>query len=103
MLAMSERSDDYDLLSVGCGLAGSVLARAMVMAGFSVLVVEKETKFKGRVRGEVLLAWGSAEAKELGIYHILLANCTRGDRLRTFLLFQQGRNEACEGTINRRR
>ena len=78
---MSGCSNNYDVLSVGGDLAGSVLARAMVLAGFSVMVIEKETTFRGRVRGEVLLSWGSAEAKELGIYHILLANCARGGRL----------------------
>lgn len=68
---------NYDLLIVGGGLAGSVLARAIALEGFKVLVIEKETKFKDRVRGEVLLPWGTVEAKELGIYDILLASCAK--------------------------
>ena len=48
---MSECSNSYDVLSVGGDLAGSVLARAMVLAGFSVLVIEKETTFRGARTG----------------------------------------------------
>ena len=44
----------------------------MALAGFRVLIVEKELKFRDRVRGEVLLPWGSVEAKELDIYETLL-------------------------------
>ena len=44
----------------------------MALAGFRVLIVEKEIKFRDRVRGEVLLPWGSVEAKELDIYETLL-------------------------------
>jgi 2-polyprenyl-6-methoxyphenol hydroxylase-like FAD-dependent oxidoreductase len=49
----------------------------MARAGCRVLVVEKETVFRDRVRGEVLLPWGSAEAKTLGIYDQLLGGCAR--------------------------
>ena len=47
----------------------------MALAGFHVLIVEKDKAFRDRIRGEVLLPWGSAEAKELGIYDTLLNNC----------------------------
>lgn len=72
---MINRTSDYDLLIIGGGLAGSALGRSMAKAGFQVLIVEKETKFRDRVRGEVLLPWGSVEAHELGIYDILLDTC----------------------------
>ena len=74
---MIKSSNHYDLLVVGGGIAGSVLARTMALEGFKVLVIEKETKFKDRIRGEVLLPWGTAEAQELGIYQILLDNCAK--------------------------
>ena len=74
---MAALRKNYDLLIVGGGLAGSVLARAIALEGFKVLVIERETKFKDRVRGEVLLPWGTVEAKELGIYDILLASCAK--------------------------
>ena len=65
----------YDIITVGGGLAGSALAIAMARAGKSVLVLESETSFRDRVRGELLASWGAAEAKELGIYDQLLSTC----------------------------
>ena len=40
----------------------------MAEHGARVLVLESETKFKDRVRGEAMVSWGVNEAKELGIY-----------------------------------
>jgi menaquinone-9 beta-reductase len=74
---MANSGADYDLLIIGGGLAGSTLGRSMALAGFHVLIIEKEMQFRDRVRGEVLLPWGSVEAKELGIYDILLATGAR--------------------------
>lgn len=67
--------DSFDLLIVGGGLAGASLGRSMASCGFRVLIVEKELKFRDRIRGEVLLPWGSVEAKDLGIYDALLETC----------------------------
>ena len=72
---MPNSSDTLDLLIVGGGLAGASLGLSMAMAGFRVLIIEKELKFRDRIRGEVLLPWGSVEAKELGIYDALLETC----------------------------
>ena len=72
---MINRATDYDILIIGGGLAGSALGRSMALAGFQVLIIEKELKFRDRVRGEVLLPWGSVEALELGIYDTLLETC----------------------------
>jgi 2-polyprenyl-6-methoxyphenol hydroxylase-like FAD-dependent oxidoreductase len=66
-----------DLLIIGGGLAGASLGRAMAVAGYHVIILEKETTFRDRVRGEVLLPWGSHEAQLLGIYDILLERCAR--------------------------
>lgn len=49
----------------------------MAQAGFRVLIIDKELKFRDRIRGEVLLPWGSVEAHELGIYDLLLQTCAR--------------------------
>ena len=65
----------YDIITVGGGLGGSALAMAMAQQGKRVLVLENETKFRDRVRGEQLASWGAAEAKELGIYDLLLSSC----------------------------
>ncbi len=65
----------YDIITVGGGLAGSTLARSMAERGYRVLVAERETQFRDRVRGEWLAPWGVAEARELGIYELLLDSC----------------------------
>lgn len=66
---------NYDIVTVGGGIAASALAKAMAERGAKVLVLERETKFKDRVRGEALVSWGVAEANELGIYSLLMEKC----------------------------
>jgi 2-polyprenyl-6-methoxyphenol hydroxylase-like FAD-dependent oxidoreductase len=66
---------DYDLITVGGGLGGSSLAKVMAEAGARVLVLERETAFKDRVRGEGMEPWGVVEAQALGLYEMLLASC----------------------------
>lgn len=69
------RSDMYDIITVGGGLGGATLAKAMAERGHRVLVVERETQFRDRVRGEWLAPWGVAEARELGILDLLSRSC----------------------------
>lgn len=76
----------FDVLIVGGGIAGSTLGRILAQNGIEVLIVEKELVFRDRVRGEVLLPWGSAEAKELDIYEPLLATCGREAPRQIFFL-----------------
>jgi menaquinone-9 beta-reductase len=71
--AMAARS--YDIITIGGGIAASSLAKAMAERGAKVLVLERETKFKDRVRGEAIVSWGMAEANELGISHLLKEKC----------------------------
>jgi 2-polyprenyl-6-methoxyphenol hydroxylase-like FAD-dependent oxidoreductase len=66
---------DYDIVTVGGGLGGAALAKAMAERGARVLVLEREVKFKDRVRGEGMTPWGSGEARELGIYDLLVGTC----------------------------
>ena len=65
----------YDVITVGGGLAGASVAKAMAERGHRVLVLERETRFKDRVRGEMLSPWGVAEARDLGILDGLKAAC----------------------------
>lgn len=65
----------YDLIIVGGGIAGSALALNMSRAGASVLVLEREAQYRDRIRGEGLHVWGSVDARELGVYGILLEHC----------------------------
>jgi 2-polyprenyl-6-methoxyphenol hydroxylase-like FAD-dependent oxidoreductase len=66
---------DYDIITVGGGLAGSSLAMAMAPLGHRVLVIERETAFKDRVRGEQMAAWGVADAQSLGVFDVLRKSC----------------------------
>jgi 2-polyprenyl-6-methoxyphenol hydroxylase-like FAD-dependent oxidoreductase len=68
-------SPSYDLIIVGGGLAGASLAQAMASRGARVLVLERETRFRDRVRGEMMVPWGVAEARELGILDLLKKSC----------------------------
>src|SRR3954470_13265137 len=62
-----------DAIIVGGGLGGSALAEQLARAGHDVLVLERETQFKDRVRGENMLPWGVAAARRLGIYDNLVS------------------------------
>jgi len=66
---------DYEIITVGGGLGGAALAKAMTERGYRVLVLERETRFKDRVRGEWLAPWGVVEAKTLGVYDSLVTQC----------------------------
>ncbi len=66
---------DYDVITVGGGLGGAALAKVLAENGKRVLVVERETQFKDRIRGEYLCPWGVAEIKRLGLYETLHRQC----------------------------
>lgn len=62
-----------DVAIVGGGVAGSTLAIVLQRAGLSVAVIEREARFRDRVRGDALFPWGAVEASRLGIASILPA------------------------------
>ena len=66
-------STNYDIITIGGGLGGAALAKVMAEHGASVLVLESETNFKDRIRGEVIMGWGVVDAIDLGIYDCLKA------------------------------
>src|SRR5260370_36862079 len=69
----------YDMITVGVGLVGSAIAKAMAEHGARVLVLEREKQFRDRVRGEGMMPWGGAEAARLGLNHALeAARANRG-------------------------
>ena len=65
-------SADYDIIIVGGGLAGSALAKGMAEHGARVLVLERETAFRDRVRGEAIMPWGVPELRALGLYDTVM-------------------------------
>jgi 2-polyprenyl-6-methoxyphenol hydroxylase-like FAD-dependent oxidoreductase len=70
-------SNTFDVVTVGGGMGASALAIAMARTGARVLVLEKEMKFRDRVRGEALTPWGVAETRALGIADLLLKTCAK--------------------------
>lgn len=68
-------AESFDLITVGGGLGAAALARSIAEKGARVLVIEREEKFKDRVRGEMLVPWGVAEAENLGIANLLRGSC----------------------------
>jgi len=61
-----------DVVVVGGGIAGSAFAKAVADEGLDVLVLERQTTFRDKVRGEYLQPWGVVEARRLGLEEALL-------------------------------
>lgn len=57
----------FDVVVAGGGLAGAALGGVLARAGLGVLVVEKESRFRDRIRGEVTFPWGHSEALRAGL------------------------------------
>lgn len=62
-----------DVVVVGGGIAGSAMGTVLARAGRSVLVLERTTEFRDRVRGEWLAPWGVIEAQRMALYDVLVA------------------------------
>ena len=80
-------TDRYDVVVVGAGIAGSALASALARAGKDVLVLEQQTTYKDRVRGETLTPWGVLEAQRLGVVDTLLE--AGGELATTFVPYDE--------------
>ncbi len=75
----------YDLIVVGGGIAGASLAQRVAKSGARVLVLEQETEFRDRIRGEALQPWGVGEARQLGVAEALRV-CANEMRLVSFII-----------------
>ena len=67
----------FDVVVVGGGITGSALGAALARAGLSVLVVEREARFRDRVRGDSIFPWGVVEMTRLGLADLLPASGAR--------------------------
>jgi menaquinone-9 beta-reductase len=81
-------SPAFDVIIVGGGIAGSTLGGVLARAGLGVLVVEKEARFRDRIRGEGSWPWGVAEARQAGLADLLDAAGTV--ELRAFKRYENG-------------
>src|SRR5215831_1351362 len=64
--------EKYDVVIIGGGIAGNALATVLARTGRAVLLLERSTVYRDKVRGEVFHAWGVAEAQRLGVYETLM-------------------------------
>src|ERR1700676_5621003 len=62
-----------DVVVVGGGIAGSAFAKAAAERGVGVTVLERQTAYRDKVRGEYLTPWGVEEARLLGVQDALIA------------------------------
>lgn len=61
------KAERVDAVVVGGGIAGSALAAALAGDGYDVLLLERQTVYRDKVRGEVINCWGVVELLELGL------------------------------------
>ena len=73
---------DYDIIIIGGSLGGAALGKALAEKGVRALVLERETAFRDRVRGEYMHPWGVAEARALGLYELFKQTCGYEARFR---------------------
>src|SRR5688500_6532184 len=64
--------DQPDVVVVGAGIAGGAMATVLARAGVDVLLLERETAYRDRVRGETMFPWGVAELERLDLTDVLL-------------------------------
>lgn len=57
----------YDAVIVGGGIGGAALAAVLADEGCAVALLERQDVHRDSVRGELLVPWGVAEARELGL------------------------------------
>lgn len=61
-----------DVAIVGGGIAGTALATVLARGGHEVLLLERQTTYRDKVRGEILVCWGVAEMLALDLEKPLL-------------------------------
>ncbi|MFF4188599.1 FAD-dependent monooxygenase [Streptomyces sp. NPDC001691] len=66
------KAERMDAVVIGGGIAGSALAAALAGDGYQVLLLERQTVYRDKVRGEVINCWGVVELLELGLEEAVL-------------------------------
>jgi 2-polyprenyl-6-methoxyphenol hydroxylase-like FAD-dependent oxidoreductase len=63
-----------EVVIIGGGVGGGALATVLARSGLDVVVLERESTYPDRVRGEYIAPWGVAEFKRLGLVELLKSN-----------------------------
>jgi choline dehydrogenase-like flavoprotein len=64
--------EDMDIVIVGGGIGGCSLGAKLARSGLKTLILERETEYVDRVRGEWIAPWGVLELKALDLYQSLI-------------------------------
>jgi 2-polyprenyl-6-methoxyphenol hydroxylase-like FAD-dependent oxidoreductase len=64
--------EPFEVIIIGGGIAGNTLAAVLARAGRAVLVLERSSVYRDRVRGELFQPWGVAEARRLRLHEVLM-------------------------------
>ena len=70
-MMVSPPREAFEVIIIGGGIAGNALAAVLAQAGRAILVLERSTVYRDRVRGEVFQPWGVAEARRLDLHETL--------------------------------
>jgi menaquinone-9 beta-reductase len=71
---MPLRTSNPDVVVVGGGIAGASIATVLARGGVEVLLLERQHRYRDRVRGEYMAPWGVLEARALGLEDVI--RCT---------------------------
>jgi choline dehydrogenase-like flavoprotein len=58
------RHSEPDIVIVGSGIAGGAQGTVLARARFEVVLLERESNFPDRVRGEFMPPWGVTETRQ---------------------------------------
>ena len=57
-------TETHDVVVVGAGIGGAALATVLARNGLDVLLLERQTAYRDKVRGEWMAPWGVAELQD---------------------------------------
>jgi len=60
-----------DIVIVGAGIAGASIAAILARSGIEVMLLERQRRYRDRVRGEYMQPWGVLEAQALGLEDVI--------------------------------
>ncbi|MBN8875478.1 MAG: FAD-dependent monooxygenase [Rhodospirillales bacterium] len=71
---MSSLKVDFDIAVIGGGFTGAVISAALAERGRNVLLVEKDSAYRDKNRGELIHSWGVSEAQLLNAVETVVAS-----------------------------